>query len=272
MNYCKLIFSSISATLFVFALSCSEDPKLKIRKLKIDDSTIVMGAISEDTIFNGNMKFYNLNGMLLSECEYRDGILNGIRKEYFLNGHLSAVTNYSNGLLHGKARFYDKDGNLMEVRNFYYGLNVGESISLLNGRANKYTFYSLDFEPIFQLEYDPNHRREITSLEESYFFFRRDTFSSLNSINYDAKKTSIFLYLPSPPLYDFNYSLVYTDNKLKVISRIRSLKSDKPWIDFILEDYPVSQGKKLAIELNLKDSIYGGETSMLKVINEFKDN
>jgi hypothetical protein len=246
--------------------SCNENAHVRSFKVKIDDSTYVQGPFADDSLYNGTMRFYNSNDSVLCEADYKFGLLDGIRKDFYLGGIVSSKSIYKNGLLHGESMYFDTHGTLVSSRNYYYGLIVGSSAEYFNGSIKNYYFYSLNYEPIFQLHYDPRNPKEITELEDDYFFIRKDTCDEIINGSVRISKTRVFLYLLNPPEYDFKYRLVYVDEKNKVKSVVKNLGSGNPWSEFLLEDY-VTDDSKLAIELKLKDSIFGGRTTMLKIIN-----
>jgi antitoxin component YwqK of YwqJK toxin-antitoxin module len=67
-------------------LTFSSCDNKKIKRVIVDD-VIAEGEISNDTVFNGTIKFYDTGtGKLVETANYKAGILDGERTTYYDNG------------------------------------------------------------------------------------------------------------------------------------------------------------------------------------------
>jgi hypothetical protein len=70
-----------------------------------------------------------------------------------------------------------------------------------------------------------------------------------------------FIYLPQPPRFYFQYSIVKIDAKYKVLATEQEIKNDEIWSTFSLNSDSIST---YAIKLFVKDSINEVNYTMFK--------
>lgn len=230
----------------------------------IDSSTKAVGDISKDTTYNGLIRFYNLKtGKLISTANYLNGLQNGENVDYAEDGKIISKANYVDGKQNGTISFYDKTGK-PEFQYFsYYGLKVGESIRYRHGRPSVYQFYSFDNKLIFDINYDSVGTKKITDLQEDFFFFTIRSFSPGDNLT--DKRSELFLYLPTPPNYQFKYSLVSVDEKFEVKKEIKFFPIDERWAIYELP-VDIDKGTKLSLRLQIVDPNSPRNAALFKII------
>jgi hypothetical protein len=215
----------------------------------------VVGDISSDSVYNGDIKFYDSATDLLSEeAEYKNGLLNGKRTNYYRNGKVFSILNYEYGKNVGYNRYYDSFGSLESKDYFYYDFKVGPSISYVSGEPKIYDFYAFDNNLIYSLDYDSLKGNIITNLEKDFFHI-----ISYDSVEYfDGNKSSVglkfLIYQLNPPKYDFNYDVVLIDSAYNVIRVVNKLNSNFPFCFFGVPN--LKEGKYFyALRLEVFDSL-----------------
>ena len=212
--------------------------------------------MTKDSVYNGLMKFYNKNdGSLRFQGTYKNGLLDGDLYEYYPHGKIKARTEYEHGKVNGYTIMFDSLG-FVKIKNFsYYDMRVGPSIEYKNGNVSNYYFYSFDGNMLFHLNYDSNLNRKITDLQTNFFFFvRRPT----------TEGSKYTIYIPSPPKYNFKYSLIEIKPKYVVTNVIRTF-SDSKFLDTF--SIPASM-HNIGISLKVYDSTNQQEVTMIKTLNE----
>lgn len=84
----------------------------------------------------GVWRFYDRNGILLSEEHYKSGKKHGSYKVYNLDGTLSRETNFLDGLENGYRKTYSSKGQLLTEGNFKDGVMDGVQKIYKNGKLN----------------------------------------------------------------------------------------------------------------------------------------
>lgn len=248
--------------ILLFSIGCDKNSQKSI----VLNKERVEGDISKDTVFNGEIKFYDLKtNKLVSKCNYINGKLFGDRKDYYLNGNLSLHSFYEGGKLLGSSNIYNTSGILEKKEYYYYDIQVGESISYKKGEIAEYYFYSLDGSLLFWLNYDSINGKRITDLQSNYFFIKDKEYSEVVADGNRTRAKEFFIYTPNPPKYNFKYSLVTTDSTFKKINIIREFDGNKPWSEFNIENFDKpNRNLEYAIKLSIYDSIAGGDIIMYK--------
>lgn len=91
----------------------------------------------------GLWKFWDENGKIQSEIEYKGGLKNGKVKEYN-KGVLQSIKNYVNDTLHGEGNFFDNSGKLYSKYTYNKGKLDGEYFTYDSiGRIREHRFYTL---------------------------------------------------------------------------------------------------------------------------------
>src|SRR5690349_21227841 len=109
-------FLNIVLFTLIFSIGCSD----KIKSIKFDENLKAVGKISNDTVFDGTIKFYDLtSNRLVRQCSYLHGVLDGERIDYYNSGVIENKINYDDGKLNGYGESYNDNG-LISSRTFYY--------------------------------------------------------------------------------------------------------------------------------------------------------
>jgi hypothetical protein len=234
----------------IIALYCCNT---KNREIILGDNLKAVGDIGRDTTYNGLIRFYNSkDGRLLYTCNYNDNILTGQKIFFHNNGTIYSKQNYSNGELNGFSFFYDSSGNLYSKQYFYYGVKAGHDVNYNTNHPCEYSFFSLENELLFYLNYDSLGNNKLTQEKPSYFFFKTRKFSLLSDTT-GAKNTEYFIYLPNPPKFNFHYSLVTIDSSYNILAEKQVLDSNRIWDTFTIVDS--TEKVAYAIRLVIIDSI-----------------
>lgn len=251
---CILIFSA-------FIFSCGQSGK---RKIKVDDY-IVEGDISEDSVYNGMIKFYDSKGVLVQEALYTNDTLKGHLADYYPSGKIKFTCNYDDGEISGDMVFYDSTGKIKWKQYRYHGLWVGPSLDYDSGKLSRYRFQSFNEDLLMEISYKKIGDKPLEALNDTNFFFWHiNTFNS--TFKPDVDKQELFIFLPDPPGFDFKYSLCIVNKKYEVSEVIKEWSKDKYW-DTV--ELPIlDSGKLHAIRLIANNRLDGEEEAiMFKVVD-----
>jgi hypothetical protein len=260
-----LVFAVLLLTQFI--IGCQQK---NIRSVIIDNNVRAEGNITKDTLYDGLIKFYDVNSnKLIQECTYIHGVENGHSIYYYKTGKISAKSFFENGKQNGYSLFYDIDGKLISKDFFYHGIRAGSSSKYSNNSISKYWFYSLDNKLLFYISYDSlTSRKRITELQERFFFYNEREYSDLAFNEISKPKKEFFIYTPNPPKYNFRYSLVLTDNKYKKVTEVEKFSTETPWSVFTVdENLLLNNDERYAFRLLISDSVSGGDITMYKFLN-----
>jgi uncharacterized FlgJ-related protein len=181
--------------IFIGILGCNSN---KARSNVIGEN-IVEGIVSQDTVFNGLIKYYNKNTKkLTAEAEYINGQKNGEYKQFNENGSLSVDLFYKNDMENGIAKIYDDKGYIVSEDFYYYGLRSGNALHFKDNLLKSYSFYSLENTELMHFEYDSLRVKQLPDLITNFFFYS----SSKHLNRFDdtmSNRTEYFLYTPNPP-------------------------------------------------------------------------
>lgn len=233
----------------LFGLTISSCGNKKTKRVKIDD-VIAEGNISKDTIYNGLIKFYDTaTKQLVQIANYKAGILDGDRIDYYTTGKRKLELHYQNGKIDGEVKIFDSTGEISEIQNIYFDLRVGALIEYKKKEVNQYFFYSLENKELLHINYDSVKAKRIEQLNDtSFFFWHYNDYSTSESI---TPKTELFIYLPSPPKFNFQYSLCIINNKYDIRQTIKEFAKNKSW-EVINLDYSILRAdESFAIKLTV---------------------
>lgn len=252
---------SIFLILAIACLSCSSNNH---KSIKTKDGLLAKGDVDEQSRFQGLIKFYEPNShKLVSEAIYKDDRQEGESKFFYPNGKVKVWNEYRDGQAHGFTKHYNEQGELAFEQYFYYGLRVGPSVHFKNNQPQTYTFWSLDKEELFSLNYDSIGTKAINEVNKEFFFF---TIKPLELIDNKASKSGreCFLYLPNPPKYTFSYSLCIVNEQYDVLETIRTFDPVQPWNTFLLDTSLTKKGQFLALRLKIDDQVNNADASAFK--------
>lgn len=250
--------TSIFFLLLCFLPSCRQKAS---NEVIVDNKYRAVGNISNDTTYDGNIEFYDINtGNLAFSVTYKDGMLNGEKRDYYSNGKVYSISNYTNGLLNGVTNFFDSTGLRTYTQENYYGLNFGRKITYNKEGVKKFDFYSFDNELLFSIDYDSLKKNKITSIQNDFFFYNEEWFKYLSDSDNKSRK-EYFIYLPNPPKFRFEYSVVEIDNHFNVLSEPIFINKPNGWTTFSISKY---ESQKFAIRLVVNDSVNNDVFTMFK--------
>jgi len=251
--FLKIEVCWIGMLVSLFLQGCTTAKK---EKEIIDGKYRIVGSISQNTIYQGLIKFYDIkSGQLLYEANYDKGKQNGVAKSYDANGDLIAVENFENDKLNGFSYHGDSSkGNYSKVF-YYYGLRVGETVNYKQWKPITYNFFSLENKNLFQINYDSVPGKKIAEMQHKFFFLYVNNFDRFEDGHFEPDERECFIYMPKPPRYKFDYSLVIIDSLYKVISTLRKIEDDGPFTTFPIPRYSdTSNQTEIAIKLDIYDS------------------
>jgi hypothetical protein len=236
--------------------SCKEDKNEKIVTIQKGD-TILKGHITNDTLYNDTIKYYNLNNDLISVKVFKNGKEDGVSTDFYPNGKTMVTTSYSNGKKNGYNIYYDSLGQPFYKDFYYYDLIVGPICYFdKQGNPKRYFFSNLQNENLLHIDYE-----KWDGIKEIYSNCINFTF---NNIKLDTTKEIIlFLYLVNPPKFSFKYSIF----KKKKVSddgfvEIEKIKSDLPFAQITLPILPSDE--HYSVGLSIYDSLLKKQSIIYK--------
>ena len=235
--------------ILLLALTISSCDSKKIKRVKVDD-IIAEGNISKDTIYNGIIKFYDTaTKQLVQTANYKEGILDGDRIDYYTTGKRKLQLHYQNGKINGEVKIFDSTGEVFQTQNIYFDLRVGPSIEYKNKQVGKYYFYSLENKELVHINYDSVKGKRIEQLNDTSFFFWH--YNDYSTIESSKPKTDLFIYLPNPPMFNFQYSLCIITNKYDTRHTIKEFTQNKSWEVINLDYSMLRADESFAIKLTV---------------------
>ena len=226
--------------------SCDNE---KSKRVKVDD-VIAEGNISKDTIYNGLIKFYDTaTKQLVMTANYKDGILDGDRIDYYSTGKRKLQLHYQCGKINGEVKLFDSTGEVTLSQNIYFDLRVGSSIEYRNKQIGQYYFYSLENNELLHINYDSAKGKKIEQLNDTSFFFWH--YNDRVSSDLNVPKTELFIYLPNPPKFNFEYSLCIINHQYDIRQTIKVFSQDKSWEVIDLDYSMLREGESFAIKLTV---------------------
>lgn len=185
-------------TLLYFTACISKPEKRKI------GSSLVEAVFINDSIADGRVNYYTLEGKLVSSSDIKNGKKNGVTIFYYPDGKIYDSLNYLNDVPDGKHYRYDTFGNLIYQDFFIKGKKAGETFLYNNGKLVKYEFADSNNKLLYSSEYNSKG-------------LSKATFKSI--INADAEEIimngipqmNIRFYWLNPPLVNIKYSLGKAD-------------------------------------------------------------
>jgi hypothetical protein len=241
----------------------------KSKSILFDKNTRAEGQVIRDSIFDGLVKFYDVkSNRLVKEENYKNGVLDGPCSEFYQNGILSIKYEYSNGLVHGHQYLYDTVGRLISENNYYYGLRVGDGIEYGGNGISDYNFYSLDNTLLFHISYDSVKQKKILDLEKNFFFYTQSEYQIMDSMHLSKMRKEYLLYLPNPPKFRFDYTLVVVDSMSRVKSEVAKFSTKYPWVRFDRPEINYDKNNALALQIVVADSNkVVGKAHLIKHLN-----
>lgn len=78
---------------------------------------------------HGRAKYYDDEGRLVSEIDYRNGKVDGEKIDYYPSGAIMQRASFHKDVMHGEMVGFFENGNPREKKRFEYGSQVGETVS-----------------------------------------------------------------------------------------------------------------------------------------------
>jgi hypothetical protein len=250
--------------LYLIAVGCGSDHD---RSINIDKGTRVEGRVSRENVFEGLAKFYDRStNRLIEQCYYRNGVKDSMDIFYNQNGSIAVNSSLNMGEQNGNTYIYDSNGILSNINYFFHGLRCGNNVAYANKKISSYRFYSLENALMFHFIYDSVKGKKLGDLVPKVFFYTLVPYSTPDQKDTEPKKVQCFLYTPNPPRFDFKYSLVLVDSLRKVLSVLDTFSKENPWVKFDIDPTIEDNNKKIALKLDIMDSINDEEIGSLRIL------
>jgi hypothetical protein len=240
-----------------------------IRSVNLGDGVRAEGRITDDTTFDGVIKFYDgKTNQLIEVGNYVNGIHNGFDTIYNKNGSIAYSADFSGDKQNGYSYHFDSAGNLIEKSYNYYGLNVGGSINYLNDSVKEYYFYDLDENLLLYIDYDSIKGSKFGESHHILFFFHDSNYRTYDNRGAVHSGKTYFVYTPNPPKFDFKYSFVAIDSAYKIHAVLNEISNKQPWSIVNINWKPENPNQQLALRLELRDSINNKDMVAFKVLRD----
>src|SRR5882672_12013545 len=133
-------------TIIIITMSCRND--IENSKHKVGPF-LVEGHFIDDSVMDGEMKYYNSMAKLVTVINYQKGIKHGASINYYLNGKTYDSIFFYYGLKDGFHYIYDSTGKLSYIDFYSKGHNFGPQFYYSNGKLEKYYYNEFEKEPIY---------------------------------------------------------------------------------------------------------------------------
>lgn len=227
-------------------ISCTNKKDIRIRLA----DAFAEGDINKDTVFNGLIKFYDTaSNQLIQTSNYKAGILDGDRIDYYADGKKKLQTQYIGGKINGEINIFDTAGGLSKTQHMYFDLRVGPTIEYKNKNVSQYNFYSLENKELLHFNYDSIAGKRIEQLNDtSFFFWHYNDYTTSENI---TNKKELFLYLPNPPRFNFQYSLCIITTAYDIRKTVKVFERSKSWDVIDLNYATLKADESFAIKLTV---------------------
>ena len=214
-------------TIIVLIYGCKSENQDKENKRIHLNGRIVEASFLNDSLIDGEAKFYTPQGNLESKVMYKEGRKNGVFKSYYQNGKIQDSTFYKLGVQQGEHFAFDSIGNLIFKNYFYNGRNFGNNEIYKKGKIDKYFFTDFEKRQLFVGDYD--------SVGSIYRFAGDIVNAHLYSLELDGYPSyGIFAYFLSPPNISIKYTLGLIDEKTKSKQKLIEFVDKRIFFDTIL--------------------------------------
>lgn len=216
----------------------------------------IIGDIRHDSIWEGEMKFYDLDNRLVAKKNYRNNVLMGPSLRYNIEGIVIDSVNFIEGKKTGLEYVYNDAGEIIQIQNFFSGKEIGSTYTFDKGKIIEYSFNNFENKVLYYSSFDSKTRE---------YYFPDDIYlanASIHSVTIDGKYgVNIFLYLILPPKLRLNHCIYKYDSLNNVID-----SSIVPHKGFYFEKFfPVENNEqKFAIHIHKYDSLLKKETIIVK--------
>lgn len=228
----------------------------EFKRIDLDGRTVEASFLN-DSVIDGEAKFYTSQGHLENVVMYKNGRKNGVFKGYYQNGKIRDSTFYKLGVQQGERFVFDSMGNLILKNYFYNGRAFGNTEIYRQGRIDKYYFTDFEKRQLFVGDYDSSG---------SIFRFGGDIVNAhLYNLDIDGDSSyGIFAYFLSPPNISIQYTLGLIEEKTKNKRELVELENSRIFIDTIV-DKPMA-GCNYYISATYKDTIVKYNKTFLNIL------
>lgn len=236
---------TIYISAFVIISCKSNHQERQFKKINMFNR-IVEGYFTNDSIVNGEFKYYSHAGYLDSKITFLNGEKNGVAINYYPNGNIWDSSIYKNGFKHGHHYVYDSLNKLIYKDYYFYGQSLGGQVFYKKNRINRYVFNNFEQQQLYEGLYD--------STEVLY----RYGGEIINAHLYQANNNNIpnygvFSYFLNPPNVTIKYTLGLIEDETDDRKEISDFNNDRVFLDTILPE--PSPGWSYYIAADYNDTI-----------------
>ncbi|HPG12206.1 MAG TPA: hypothetical protein PLU37_11790 [Chitinophagaceae bacterium] len=241
----KVVFHAIVFFLLVCVISCNTKDYNRLLRKKHGDYYIEAHYIDEDRI-DGLAKYYDEEGQLISEAEYKLGLKYGPACNFYSSGKKRDSMYFVNGLPHGRAFAFDSSGKVLSMLTSYYGVAMGDNIEYNDGSPIKYIFNGFYSNTIMACQYDTIGRCKLNFID----------LNPVSNVVYNETDSllSVKFYLPQPPLMNVSFNIGLLDADDKIDTQTEISVNERIFLDTLLQKPPVDKNYYLSAKLNTIDS------------------
>jgi hypothetical protein len=182
--------------------SCIDNVKKQKKQL---GQITIEAYFDKDNRINGEAKYFDAKGVLISFINYNNGVKNGISKNFFSTGKIMDSVYFINGFQNGYHYVYDSSGNLV-YKDFYYNNHaLGPQFFYKQNIIDRFVFNSFERKELYSSVYDSAGK----------FSNSRGDILNVNTFPVDSngvKKLGLFTYLLNPPGMNIKYGLGIINN------------------------------------------------------------
>ena len=189
--------------LFVIALFFFVGCKSKTEKRRIGNR-IVEAIFINDSIADGIVKYYTLDGEITNTAEIKNGKNNGTAIYFYPNGKIYDSIYFVNDLANGAHYRFDTNGNLAYQDNYIEGKKVGDKFSYDSGRLVRYEFVDSNNTLLYSADYDLKRLAK-------WKFKAIININSQDVVVNGIRKKHVQFYWLNPPQVSIKYSLGIAD-------------------------------------------------------------
>jgi hypothetical protein len=235
--------------------SCSHDTR-KYNRKKLNNR-IVEGRFIDDSIFDGEIKYFAYTGYLEARMFFNNGQHDGAAIVYFPNGKIWDSSFYHLGLKEGSHYVFDSVGRLLYVDFYYHGQRLGGKTFYKNGKIERYLFDDFEKHQLYEGLYD------------SIQTVAKYGGEIVNANLYKAEKNGInsfgiFAYVLNPPNIRIGYTVGLVEDKTNETKDLFELNRSSVFVDTILSE--PSPGWSYYVKADYNDSLANYRKIFLTVL------
>jgi antitoxin component YwqK of YwqJK toxin-antitoxin module len=233
-------------TIFVIVivvLSCKSNPGE--RKFKRVDmfNRMVEGHFTNDSIVDGEFKYYTYTNYLDSKITFSHGQKNGVAVNYYPNGSIWDSSFYKSGVKHGHHYVFDSLNRLVYRDYYFYGQTLGGQIFYKRNRINRYVFHDFEKNQLYEGLYD--------STGALYKYGGEIVNANLYQVNKNSLSNyGVFAYLLDPPNVTIKYTLGLIEDITDDKKELATFVNERVFIDTIVPEPGMGWNYYIAADYN----------------------